>query len=70
MRPTDGQIVQALDLCLAALWKQQDELQRLGMRYPEAYQVLGSPRKPDAIVILERLRHALSAAPTSDRPTY
>ena len=60
-RPTDEQIVEAINLCLTALWKQQDALQRLAMHYPEAHHVLSSPRKPDSIVILERLRHAMTS---------
>ena len=59
-RPTDEQIVESIDVCLMSLWNQYDALQRLAAHYPEAHHVFGSPRKPDVIVILERLRHALA----------
>lgn len=52
--------VQVIDQALASLWKQHEALQRLAAHYPEARHVLSSPRKPDAIVILERLRHWLT----------
>lgn len=59
-RPTDEQIVSALDDALRALWRQYDAMQQLAMRYPEAHAVLSSPRKPDAIIIIERVRHAIA----------
>jgi hypothetical protein len=62
-RPNDEQIIEALDLCLTSLWSQHDALQKLAAHYPEAHHVLSSPRKPDAIIILERLRYSLADTP-------
>jgi hypothetical protein len=55
--PSNEQIVRVLDDALRALWRQHEALQRLAAHYPEASHVLSSPRKPEAIVIIERLRH-------------
>lgn len=57
--PSDDQIIESLELALRSLWNQHDALQRLAAHYPEARHILSSPRKPDAIVILERLLHAI-----------
>lgn len=65
-RPTDQKIIEMIDMALSACWSQYEAVQQLAMHYPEAHRVLSSPRKPDAIIILERLRHVLAAADSSE----
>jgi hypothetical protein len=48
--------ISVVDQALKATWAQYEALQKLALHYPEAQHVLSSPRKPDVMVILERLR--------------
>lgn len=56
----DKQILESIDAALVACWKQYEAVQALAMHYPEASHLMTNPRKPDAIVILERLRQWLA----------
>jgi hypothetical protein len=52
--------IRLLDQALSALGKQSEALHILAAHYPDAHHVLSSPRKPDAMIILEHLRHWLA----------